>query len=257
MNKRGPDKFFPHQTDSIGRQRCVTSSQIWISQIHIYFGSCHRERFHRKSRTCFSRARRCHQIADHAFINNAICCIHRNLHPCLNCGCSGFAAAFCPDYARNAQFPTDNRSMAGHSAGIRHNRFGFFHRRNPVRSRHLGNQNFAFLKIINQVRRQNHMGDPAHATRAGWQSFYQDVSFGDRRDFRFFFHRHYLLLFIGSRFVFIGPDGFRTGLDNPDFFCSLIQSPLHVHISAVMFLDIQGITGQLSNLIIRKNRNGL
>ena len=134
--------------------------------------------------------------------------------------------------------------MAGHAAAVRHNGLGLFHGRDPVRGRHFRNKDFPLLEFVDAGRIQNDVGFARYEARAGRGAFDNDFLLRGG---------HSSLPFLLGILCFAArPDGFRTGLENPDLAVSFVDAPFHIHIAAVVFFNLDRVAGQFHNLGVRQ-----
>ena len=135
-----PNKLFTHQTDTVARQGCIFFCQFRITQVHINLGAGRREEFRCY---CCARSNRCccrrFCIFQDTFIYNPVGRVNSNISTIRNRSRCCSAAALATNNTGNAQLAADNGSVAGHTAAVRYDSFGFFHGRNPVRRRHFRN----------------------------------------------------------------------------------------------------------------------
>ena len=245
MNKGGPDKFFPHESDTITGKRRIFISQIGIAEVHKDAGACRREIFGSYCRcTCCLGSGRSflHKIGNNAVINNAVACINGNILSRFQHACRFYTAALCSDNTGNSQFAGYNGSMAGHTAGISHDSDCLLHSGYPIGRRHGGDKNFAFFKGINVFRIGDDMAFACRHARGCGKSFYKYVVISC--------HDCFFLRFLF--FIFLGPDCFRACLENPKA-VFVVDSPFHIHIAAVMFFNTFRVIGQLGDLFIAYN----
>ena len=81
--------------------------------------------------------------------------------------------------------------------------------------------------------------------RAGRQAFDDDLAV--RRDSSLSGSSFFLF------FILLGPDCFRTGLEEPYLIGPFIDAPFHIHVAAVMFFNGFGICSQFFDLFVRND----
>ena len=241
VNESGPDKFFSHEADAVTGKRCIFACQVGIAEIHEDTCARRREIFSdsRCCALCLFVFFRLYKVGYNAVIDNAVLCVHSDVLSRFQNGSSFHAAALRSYYAGNTEFAGNDRCVAGHSACIGYDGNRFFHSRNPVGGRHCGDKYFPFFKLVDIGRIGNYMTFACRHSRTCRKTFHEY--------FMICCHGNICLRFF--IFIFLGPYGFGTSLENPETIL-VIQCPFHIHIAAVMFFNFLRISSQCGNLLI-------
>ena len=116
--------------------------------------------------------------------------------------------------------------MAGHAASVGNDGNCFLHSRYPVRRGHHGYEDFAFLEFVDVFRISDDVAFAGSHSRGSRKTFNEYLMISCH------FHFSACLLF----FISLGPNGFRTSLQDPDAVL-MIYSPFHIHVAAIVFFN--------------------
>ena len=173
-------------------------------------------------------------------------CVNGYINAIGNGSSCSFTAALGAYDTRNSKFTAYNGSVAGHSAAVGYNGFGFLHSRYPVRSGHFGYEDFAFLELVDMGRVEDNVSTAGYKARACGQAFNDNLAVGGCCfcfNFRFVF------------FIAAAPYGFGACLENPDFAVAGINAPFHIHIAAIMCFNFFSVACKFKNLFVGKGLN--
>ena len=245
MDECGPDEFFTHEADAVAWEACIFISEIRIAQVHHDAGAGRCEVFSDyglSSALCLLRFVFLHKVSDDAVINDAVLCVDGDVLAGFQYFGRFYAAALGADDAWNAEFAGNDRSVAGHAASIGDDRDGFLHSRYPVRGGHRGDEDFAFLEFIDILRVGDDVAFACCHSRAGRKTFDEYFMIGGQ------FHFSACFLF----FILLGPNGFRTSLEDPDAVL-VVDSPFHIHVAAIVLFNGFRIGSELDDLFISES----
>ena len=242
VDEGGPDELLAHEAHAIARELAMLLGKIGITEVHVNLRA--RDRCHvgsSRRRSIGSRAFGNHALDD-ARVHGAVGGVDRNLLTVLD-RCGRLLRAACrTDDAGDAHLAADDGGMAGHTTGIGDDGERLLHGRHPVGSGHRGDENLAVLELVDE----GGIGDDVCLTGnlpgRGRQTGDDDVKVlgsggiclaGD--------------LAVG---LLARPDRLGTRLKQPNLAVALVDAPLHVHVAAVVLLELFGVICELLDLLV-------
>ena len=137
------------------------------------------------------------------------------------------------DDAGNAHLAADDGGVAGHATGIGDDGKCLLHGGNPVGSGHRGDENLAVLELVDEGGIGDDMclaGDLAGRGRQTGDDDIEVLGCG-------------VICLIGNLAIGLlaRPDRLGTRLEQPDLAVALVDAPLHIHVAAIMLLELLGV----------------